>query len=289
MKITNKHNLPEPIVRAVQRDPYKREGHISATGLLNPVRQTVLKERYSEYLTEDVSDLIWALMGSNFHYVLERAALDELGAIIEKRVSMQIGGWKVTGQADILMNKKLSDYKFTSVYAVSDGVKPEWTQQIDIYKALYNHNGYEVDSGEIVAIFRDWSKLKAKHDMSYPQSQIMVLPILTSPDFETIEFMRNKLQTITTAKGLNDNELPPCTHEERWGTKPVYAVKKNKNKRAVKLHNSEDSAHAMCDDKNGGKDTFWVEYRPPEYKRCENYCSVCDFCNQWQADKAKLK
>ena len=278
MQITNKNNLPEPLVRAVKNDPYFQDGHISATGILSPIQQRILKERYSDKIVEDASDLLWALFGSNFHHVLERAAMDGL---IEKRVSMQVGDYKVTGQADLLVKKKLSDYKFTSVYAVADGVKQEWEDQINIYKALYEHNGYGVDSGEIVAIFRDWSKLKAKFDPEYPQYQVMVLPVLTSPAFETVEWMEGRLNELTLAKSLSDSDLPPCTDEETWAKPAVYAVKKNKNKRAVKLHKSEDAAQQMCDDKNGKKDKYWIEYRPPTYTRCENYCSVAPFCYQW--------
>jgi len=76
MKITNRKNLNEALLRAVQKNWYSGEGEsrdYSVTGLLNPVRVFHLMKRHFDELEEDVSDRIWMLMGSAMHSVLERA------------------------------------------------------------------------------------------------------------------------------------------------------------------------------------------------------------------------
>jgi len=72
-KLTNKLNLPEPIYDAVKADPYKGGGWISTTTLIDAPRIRVLKKIYKEELTEDASEMLWALLGSAVHGVLERA------------------------------------------------------------------------------------------------------------------------------------------------------------------------------------------------------------------------
>lgn len=74
--MTNKNNLNEAIVRAVQRDWYSGTGEerdYSVTQLLNPVRIVHLMKRHKSEIQEDVSDKLWLLMGSAMHAILERA------------------------------------------------------------------------------------------------------------------------------------------------------------------------------------------------------------------------
>lgn len=73
MKLTNKYNLPEPIYDAVKADPYKGGGWISTTTLIDSPQIRVLKKAHKDELSEDASDMLWALLGSAVHGVLERA------------------------------------------------------------------------------------------------------------------------------------------------------------------------------------------------------------------------
>lgn len=80
--IQNRHRLPGAIVRAVTADPYKSgkpenvppERYYTTTTLINPIQQTILRRRHADEITEDAADLIWSLLGSVGHGILERAA-----------------------------------------------------------------------------------------------------------------------------------------------------------------------------------------------------------------------
>ena len=83
MKYTNKNNLPEEIVRAVQQDTYsKGEASISVTGLLSAPRPNILRENITE-LVVDVSDEIWKILGTASHYIMEQANIGHEGTITE--------------------------------------------------------------------------------------------------------------------------------------------------------------------------------------------------------------
>ena len=104
MKLTNKSNLPSVIKRAVLNDPYDGSGSdISTTRLIAPPRIKVLEEKHWDEIEEDLSDKIWALLGSSVHSVIERAVTDE--DISELRLFHEVNGWTLSGQFDLLTAK----------------------------------------------------------------------------------------------------------------------------------------------------------------------------------------
>lgn len=75
-QITNKKNLNEAILRAVQKEWYSGAGEkrdYSVTQLLNPTKVFHLMKRHKDELEEDVTDRIFMMMGSAMHAILERA------------------------------------------------------------------------------------------------------------------------------------------------------------------------------------------------------------------------
>lgn len=179
MHITNNAELPAAIVNAVKNDPYNAGAcDISVTRLIGPPQIRVLEREHADELTEDASDRIWSLIGQIGHGILERAALHD---IAERRLFADIAGWRLSGQFDNLIlfpDGTLQDYKFTSVWAVADGIKPEWEAQLNILRWLLDQNGYPpVRRLHSVAILRDWSKGKAKQGQPYPPHQVKVLPV----------------------------------------------------------------------------------------------------------------
>jgi hypothetical protein len=74
--LTNKKNLNEAILRAVQKDWYSGTGEkrdYSVTQLLSPPKIIQLMRRHKNEIDEDVSERVFALMGSAMHAILERA------------------------------------------------------------------------------------------------------------------------------------------------------------------------------------------------------------------------
>ena len=284
MKITNHNNLPEALVSAIRNDQYVKRGDVSVTELLQPRQVRFLKKRYlnEESLEVDASERIWTLLGSAVHSVLERVSEAE-GYYIEKPLDGIVDDIHVSGKSDLFDSFRgvLWDYKITSVWSCIKGVKPEWEEQMNLYAHMWrNFEGYEVKKLKICAILRDWSKLEALRDSSYPQRQVVVLEVPCWSDVSAKEFLHNKIA------GLRSDEMmgaaPDCTPEEQWRKRESWAVKSSPaSKRALKVFYNHVDAEAFWAQKPGRI----IEHRPGMAVRCEQYCEVRDFCNQYKRER----
>ena len=156
------------------------------------------------------------------------------------------------------------------------GLKPERIAQLNILVELCHQNGYDnVRNAEVVMIFRDWSKTKAKHDSQYPQHQVARLNVEVWPQEKRMAYIRERVM-------LHQMDEPPiCTQEERWQDDDVFAVMKNGNKRAAKLCKSRMEAEVWIADRHG----FTIVERPSVAKRCEDYCGVKQWCKLYKETK----
>lgn len=274
MKLTNKLNLPQPIVDAVANDSYdKGSADISVTGLLKPPRIVALEGKHADELTEDASQRIWSLFGQAMHGVLERA--DNSG-IAERRLSIEVEGWKISGQMDRYFNGLVQDYKFVTAWKFKDGGVPEeYEQQMNCYAEILRRNGHEVRELEIVGILRDWSKLEAARDESYPQEQIVVRKVTLWPAEIAQKFISERVKLHQAARTV----LPLCSQSERWGKPDTFAVTKQGASRATRVYEREEDAIAHAKQNAA----LYVEERKGENVRCKHYCPVASFCNQFKA------
>src|ERR1043165_9738809 len=172
MKYTNIANLPTPLVAAIAYSDYDGDSYdITASGLVTPPRIRQLMKRHGKEMTEDVSDRIWALIGSVGHAILERAPADNV--FREERLVAEMQGWRIGGKVDLLRlysrgrgaegDYAIDDYKLTSIWATKDE-KPEWTFQLNVYAWLARQHGFNITQLRIVNILRDWSKLRAARE-----------------------------------------------------------------------------------------------------------------------------
>lgn len=274
MKITNKANLPEPLVRAIQLDPYGHDCDFSTTTLIKPPRIVALERQHAGELEEDAADRIWALMGQLGHLVLERAGV---GQLVERRFKIRCQGKTIGGQVDLWNNDTLLDYKFTSIWSATNGVKPEWEWQMNINGFLCGENGLPVEKAQIVAIFRDWSVGEARRNRDYPQHQVMVFDVPLWHFTRQVQFIMDRVDAHVKAQEI---ELPECTPTERWSKPDKWAVMKIGGKRAVMVLDSEEEAN-----KQAMTDGYYVEHRPGINTRCEDYCAVAPWCSQFKALK----
>lgn len=278
MILTNKLGLPKSIEQAVRNDPYSSgDAHISVTGLIGPARKKALEKIHAAELTEDVADRIWSLMGQIAHGILERADHE---AWTEERLYITRHGWRISGQFDRMLLEDdglLQDYKITSTWAVKDGVKAEWESQANLYALMLREHGYTVKRAQIVAVLRDWQKSKAKHDAGYPQAPCVVLDVTMWPAEQIEAFIVERL----TAHGNAQHSLPLCTAEERWERPAKWALRKDTNKRATSLHDTQEEAESA---KTASKDAskMLVEHRPGESLRCMDYCAAAPWCEQFK-------
>lgn len=275
--LTNRASLPQAIVDAVTNDPYsKGEADMSVTGLLRPPRLAVLEERFQHEIVEDVSDRIWSLLGQSIHTILERA---NRTAIAERRLSIEVEGWKVSGGMDVYEeNGTLIDYKTTSVWKVISGDLDEWEKQLNLYAVILRHHGYAVNKLQVIALLRDWSKMEAARDLTYPQASVVNINIkLWDPD-RAYQFLRERIILHKQARVT----LPECSSKDRWARPDVWAVMKIGRKTAVKLYPTENEARAHVGfDKN-----LFVIHRQGLSVRCKSYCPVSKFCTQYQESLA---
>jgi len=281
MTITNKYGLPEPLVRAITKHTH-RGAKYSATQLLKSPRQLALERRYDDQIVVDANERIWSLLGSALHNVVEQGEGDHQFA--EVYMEEEIAGVTVSGTADLYdsEDKTITDYKSTSVYTIIyNSREEEWEQQLNIYAWLLRRAGFQVNGGRIVAILRDWQQTKAQFDKDYPQSQVVVVPIrMWMPD-EAEWFVGSRVRMHEDAEKAADSELPYCTDSERWMTSTKWAVMKNGRKSAVRVFDDPFSADKV---KNEGGPNHYIEVRKGSPRRCESYCPVAQFCNQYQEE-----
>jgi hypothetical protein len=211
-------------------------------------------------------------MGQAMHTILER------GGVVgqsEERLYADIGGMRVSGQFDYIDDEGLLwDWKFVSVWEVMNGVKESREQQLNAYAYLAAANGKDVTGLRVGFIFRDWKRSEATQS-GYPPHQVLAYPIALHGIDET----RRALEARVTLHHNAQTTLAECTPEERWARPDTYAVIKSGNKRASKVFDDQHSAATY----QAAKGTAYsVHHRTGENVRCESYCSVAKFCEQFQ-------
>lgn len=285
MIITNKLNLPQAFVEMAKSDYKLAENEYRVTSLLRGIRETILERRHQDKIERDVADMIWLLFGTAVHNILEHQEESET-EFKEERVKVKIGDYILSGQFDLYCTKekKITDYKTASVWKIVYSDYEDWRKQLLIYAWLVRKIGFEVKCAEVVALLKDHSKAKAKFDSNYPQLPVKKIRFdFTEKDFVEIEqWLNNKFQEIQLAEQLPDNELPLCTPSERFNNGGKWAVMNGNNKRAVRVLDSQEEAERYME--TTGKGTH-VEHRPGEDKKCQDYCSVSEFCSYWQEKK----
>lgn len=290
MKLTNKHGIPETIVRAITDDEYDRgDSVLSVTQIISPPRIVLLQDLNKDNLESDVIDRVPSLLGTAVHKIIEKGAKDLPNHIIEERLFATINGWKISGAVDLQIDNgdgtwAINDYKVTSVYSVLSD-KPEWEQQLNCYAHLARlAHGRNVTSLKIVAILRDWQRKQAEIKADYPQSQIVMVDIPVWTPEQQEDYVTGRVALHQAAKKAVDtgNDLGYCTDQERWVRGESWALVKEGRKSAVKLYDNETEANEAAAAAGNGHS---VQHRPGSAIRCAgNYCLVANYCRQWQEE-----
>ena len=282
MRITNKFKLPDCVVAAVTSDSYKCDSDISVTSLISAPRIYQLKKRHGEELEEDVTDMIYRLLGNNTHHILESISAQLEDVIAEKRYYGDFLGWSLSGQIDLYETKTgtLSDHKVTSVWSVLNGVKPDFEKQLNIYAHLMRLNGVEgIKKLQIINYLRDWSKRKA-NDKGYAPCQVAVQEIKMRDPAKVEQLINNRIKYHQECEVVPDDSLPECTPQERWARPTIFAVMKKGRKSALRLCDSLPKAEAWISLNEKGDE---IVVRPGENVRCMGYCNLTKFCNQYKS------
>jgi hypothetical protein len=277
MTITNRLNLPAGLVKAVSTERHNAARCLSATTLLQGTKQIILTDRHWNELEDDVSDRIWAIWGQAVHSLLEHEGENDF---TEQEIACKAGDITITGRIDNynMATGTICDYKTASVNKVKFNDFSEWRAQGMIYAWLLARNSFPVERCRFIALLKDHSKTEARRDRRYPEKPIFVYEFNVTPDrlFKTGQFIRDKAQEYEAYQKLDDDKIPPCLPEQRWDRPPVFAVKKEGRKTAVRLFDAQAEAEAKAAELGAG---HFVETRPGESIKCRSYCLCCDFCD----------
>jgi len=283
MIITNKHGVPEPLVTLASKEYYsKGASQYSVTEIMSPPKIKRLREQYNDQIKQDVADMLWNLLGSALHVVMERGVTD--GWTMEERLYKEVDGVTVSGAIDIQQETPegvvIIDYKFTSAWAVMQE-KEEWQQQLNVYKWLVETvKRKKVVGLKICALVRDFNRHETKE--GYPKASIDMVDIPMWDSVTTEAYVRERLNLHRDAKVSADfgDELPACSDTDRWQSETIYAVKREGRKTAIRLFKTIEEANELAEKEKG-----YVETRLGEPKRCTgNYCGVAEWCEQYQGE-----
>jgi len=280
MILTNEHDLPQSIVNAVKRDHPPVEDRYSVTDIINPPLIRHLRMKHWNEIEEDASDLLWMLLGTSMHYVLEKHSPEDAFQEEKLTMKMTVDGKEVTivGKSDLYDNGVITDWKVTSTYAVLLGVKPEWEQQPNVYARLWEENGFPVNDLRINAILRDWQKSKALRERDYPKIPFVQIDIPLWDKKTTTDYLVERIR-------LHRQVPPPeCTPEEKWERPTKYALMKHDRKSAIKLFDSRLEADMALDMTTKDRHLHYIEERPGVCMRCESYCNVNKFCPYYKKE-----
>lgn len=282
MKVTNVHNVPQPLVTLAEGKYYsKGASQYSVTELMSPPRVQRLRSKHDAEMEQDVSEMLWPLLGSALHVVMERGQTD--GWVSEERLFTELDGVTISGAIDLQNvtpdGTVIVDYKFTSAWAVMNE-KIEWEQQLNVYKWLVERvKKQKVKALRICALIRDFSRHETSR-AGYPQSPIHMVEIPVWNHVEAEMYIRQRLELHRNSKLAADfgEELSQCSAEERWMSETTYAVKREGRKTAIRVFKTMEEATELA-----GKEKGYVETRQGEPKRCTgNYCGVAQWCNQFK-------
>ena len=286
MKLTNKHGLPESLVSAIRNDPYRAVGNISTTRLISPYQVVALQKRYASGLSEDVSDLIYPLIGNNTHYIIER--INVPNTVKEWRFYLMLNGWLLSGKIDLWEDRVLTDWKVTSMWSFTFGLKPEHETQMNVNAYLIRRSPYKdclpIEKMQIVMVFRDWSKMKAMRDKTYLQSQVGVLGVPIWSNEKVCNYISVRIYEHQRLERISDKFLPLCTPEERWEKPTVYKVKSKTRKTSYRNLGSMEKAEAWMEKNKKGE---YIDTVLGESTRCEYFCNVNRYCNQYKEMKGE--
>lgn len=278
----NIHNLPAPLVSALtvlRKAPVP--GRLSITSLIGSPLVRVLQMRHAGEIDEDVSENLWALLGSAVHQVIEKSASGT-----EIKLECQYEGANLVGVIDHYVKGCITDWKLTSKWAAIYADNKSWEQQLQCYAFLAGAHGYPVDKIQVYMILRDWNKREAQKNPDQPQIPFQAIEYPLWDKARISDYLKERVSIHLEAEkclvGGKELEIPAslwCTPEERWAKPDTYAVMKDGNQRAVRVVESQEAAEKIMEAEiERTKKKHSVVFRPGEDTRCASYCGVSAWC-----------
>ena len=310
----NTTGIPLSVAAFLAHDSYDHDDKtVSATGLMRPIRQSVLAPRVPTAIAQVDLQTMWkSRLGTALHDGVEKVwtgahykdAMRKIGhpenviqrirvnpetlqdndipVYLEQRMYRDYMGFTVSGKYDFIGDGTLEDFKSTSAFTWIYGTKTEdYALQGSIYRWLDSARPVPRITSDYITIvffFTDWVGFKAKSESNYPANAIMSkdIPLLSLEATE--QYIGDKLTDLLKYQDADESDLPRCNDKELWRRPPVYKYYKNKNstKRITKNFDSQTEAYArMQQDNNIGM----VKEVPGQVTACK-FCTAFPICTQ---------
>ena len=246
---------PLPLLLALAREGWVKEGVYSVTELPQPPQVVYLKRNFTYYSSPD--DFALMMFGTAIHFLIEsqQEKLQELGCSDDyiqegsfETIFDELPGIKLRGRADLYQKstKTLWDFKRMKFFYDAKKIlvdripveiaKPDMVFQINAYKTFKFPDAEKL---QVECMIGDYSrKIKKMYGISAIENfDIPIWPAEKTRKM-TLDYLRVHLDVQSTGKPR------PCMDEERW-----YNIKAR------------------------------------EYVRCLDFCPVNDICPQYQQEQ----
>lgn len=274
---------------------YIKAGDYSVTDILNPPRIIHLRNRHKDELPpQSVEELLKAFQGNAWHSFLERQLRAASNKeewrnkfLIESKFWELVNERKISGKLDCyyVPDKALYDFKVTSTYKAVFGDFDDWETQLNCYAWFLGKCKFPVETIRIVCIHPDWKKFEMMRDHKYPREPIHEIQLKVWDKETQTRTVTERITSLKDSENLSDNDLPFCTDSDMWLKAPVYALWEPGKQRASRvLATQEEMDKYIAHRAEKGKPVdpaHWIQVRLGERTRCDGYCQVSTFCNQY--------
>lgn len=302
VKFTNKSNLSQEhaIFAAYHSLLYSgnppREGKLSTTTIIGPVRKAILAILYPDTGIQDVAELMASAKGTAMHNGLTAALIaHNSGYRCEQRIERVVNGWKISGEFDVLTpDLQIKDLKYVSNYNIKqliedkEKLQPEWTleemyinvptyfkfvAQLSIYRYLENNQDIK-SYGSILFSLNNGSDMG-----KYTIDQEITFPLRPMEEIE--EFLHDRVQQVKDH--LANGTIPLCSDVERgyrpgeWKLQRMGSTGKMATVRGSKCGSEAELTEFI---RTNGKPGDIKVAIPAKYSLCE-YCKYKQICDQY--------
>jgi len=265
----------------------------SVTEIMSAPQFVHLRDRHRpKIISTDLNNEMASISGTAVHSAIQRYLRMEANVsnkwLIERKMVSIINGVRVAGKFDALRDlEHLYDIKTTRVWKYIFGGVKEFEQQLNLYDYMLFLDGFNIQTLTIMMYMWDWQIGKV-WEKNYPKERIMILPIKKWSRKEQKDYIEDRVKKWVDAEPLKDKDLPHCTLDERWAEKEEHKLYRLPTaKRCTKTFNTIVGAKSYQDvcktnDKKSWNQSVIKTVRAKPWKRCENFCQVSQFCNQYK-------
>jgi hypothetical protein len=296
--VTNKFNLPAPVMDMIGKNDYTQgPTDVNVTSFIAPPQVTSLKRKHRKDIVVDASDLFYAAWGNTIHTVLEGYGERNPDAIVEEFLHTKDLGVKWGGHIDLREPSPeghiISDYKQTGAFKVKKAIEgfddSDWECQLNCYAQLVrrNHPDIKIAGIQVVAWVRDWSKIKAAGNPTYPQAGVVTVPLPLWSEERAVEYIHERLSLWQDQEQRMDFGDPsiPCTDEERWKKPDEWRVVFAASGKTKRVFDNEEMAKELVASEKGGTEKFDITFTPGLPTRCTYFCEAAPYCAQYKGEQ----